>query len=48
MEHDKNETENDKKETNEIPEITTEELQNAIKRLKKGNAAGSNGIRAEK
>ena len=47
MEHDKNKTENDEKETNEIPEITTEELQNAIKRLKKGKAADSNGIRAE-
>ena len=47
MEHDKNKTENDEKETNEIPEITTEEWQNAIKKLKKGKAADSNGIRAK-
>ena len=30
-----------------IPEITTEELQAAISRLKKGESADSNGIRAE-
>ena len=30
-----------------IPEITTEELQTAINRLKKGKSADSNGIRAE-
>ena len=47
MEHDKNKTENDEKETNEIPEITTGELQNAINRLKKGKAGNSNGIRVE-
>ena len=47
MESDKNETENDEKEMIEIPEITTDELQKAIKRLKKGKAADSNGIRAE-
>ena len=38
---------NHEKETNEIPEISTEELQNAIKRLKKGKAGDSNVIRAE-
>ena len=43
MESDKNETENDEKETKQIPEITTDELQNAIKRLKKGKAADSDG-----
>ena len=47
MESDKNETENDEKEMIEMPEITTDELQKAIKRLKKGKAADSNGIRAE-
>ena len=47
MESDRNETENGEKETIEIPEITTDELQNAIKRLKKGKAADSNGISAE-
>ena len=47
MESDKNEAENDAKELIEIPEITTDELQQAIKRLKKGKAADSNGIRAE-
>ena len=30
-----------------IPEITTEELQTAINKLKKGESADSNGIRAE-
>ena len=30
-----------------IPEITTEELQNAISKLKKGKSPNSNGIRAE-
>ena len=30
-----------------IPEITTEELQNAISNLKKGKSPDSNGIRAE-
>ena len=38
------------KDTNEmmiIPEITTEELQTAINRLKKDKSADSNGIRAE-
>ena len=30
-----------------IPEITTEELQNAISKLKKGKSPDSNGIRAE-
>ena len=30
-----------------IPEITTEELQTAINRLKKGKAADSHGIRAQ-
>ena len=30
-----------------IPEITTEELQTAINKLKKGKSADSNGIRAE-
>ena len=38
---------NDERELIKIPEITTEELQKAIKRLKKGKAADSNGIRAE-
>ena len=47
MESDKNETENDEKEMIEITEITTDELQKAIKRLRKGRAADSNGIRAE-
>ena len=49
-----NETENniedqgtDTNEMKEIPEITTEELQTAINRLKKGKSADSNGIRAE-
>ena len=30
-----------------IPEITTEELQSAISKLKTGNSPDSNGIRAE-
>ena len=47
MQSDKNETEHDEKELTEIPEITTDELPKAIKRLKKGKAADSNGIRAE-
>ena len=34
MESDKNEIENGEKETIEIPEITTDEFQNAIKKLK--------------
>ena len=42
MESDKNETENDDKELIEIPENTTDELQKAINRLKKGKAADSN------
>ena len=36
-----------KKRWYEIPEITTDKLQKAIKRLKKGKAADSNGIRPE-
>ena len=40
MESDKNETENDEKEMIEIPEITTDDLQKAIKRLKKGKSSG--------
>ena len=54
MESDKNETENnmedqgtDVTETKEFPEITTEELQAAIYRLKKCKSADSNGIRVE-
>ena len=50
MVSDKNETEHVEKESIEIPEITTDELQDAIKKLKKlkkGKAADSNGIRAE-
>ena len=54
MESDKNETENniedqgtDVKETKEIPEMTTEELQAAINGHEKGNSADINGIRAE-
>ena len=50
----KQEMENEKKdqsagveETKEIPKFTTEELQVAIDRLKKGKARDSNGIRAE-
>ena len=46
MESDKNGTENDEKETIEIPETTTDELHNAIKKLK-GKAADCNGTRAE-
>ena len=33
--------------TMRIPEITTEELQSAISKLKKGKSPDSNGIRAE-
>ena len=45
MEHDKKKIENDEKETNEILEIRTKMIdKNAIKRLKKGKAADSNGI----
>ena len=38
---------NDAGETAGIPEITTEELQNAINKLKKGKSPDSKGIRAE-
>ena len=41
MESDKNQNENDERELIEIPEITTDALQKAIKRLKKGKAADS-------
>ena len=54
LEIEKNETENDKSdqsvgadELKEIPEFTSEELQAAIDRLKKGYPGDSNGIRAE-
>ena len=51
IQHDETETGTDKNETDnteemiEITEITTDELQKAIKRLKKGDAVDSNGIR---
>ena len=38
---------NDTDEMTRIPEITTEELQAAINKLKKGKSPDSNGIRAE-
>ena len=38
---------NNTEETTRIPEITTEELQTAINKLKKGKSRDSNGIRAE-
>ena len=38
---------NDTEETAGIPEITTEELQTAINKLKKGKSPDSKGIRAE-
>ena len=38
---------NDTKETAGIPEITTEELQTAINKLRKGKSPDSKGIRAE-
>ena len=38
---------NNTDEMTRIPEITTEELQNAIGKLEKGKSPDSNGIRAE-
>ena len=37
----------DTEETTRIPEITSEELQDAIRKLKKGKSPDSDGIRAE-
>ena len=54
LEHEENETESsideqstDTSEMKGIPEITIEELQTAIKKLRKDKSADSNGIRAE-
>ena len=44
---DKDEENNDKEGKEEIPEITEEEVQTAINKLKKGKASDNYGFRAE-
>ena len=44
---DKNEEDNDEGSKEENPEITKDEIQSAINKLKKGKACDNNGIRAE-
>ena len=46
--NEKDDFEHEMNDDRRIPEITTEELQNGITKLKKGKSPDSNGIRAEK